>query len=143
MSSSRTMYDEDETKTRLGESTKPVDYMLDPTKYVNERKCRIEQVGIIGGNNVSLFSGNLVDLESSLRGQDRQLGKTVEKNYQPKCSSKGNQKSGIPNDGCQDGLRHLNNCTMIDYKQKVSNPKLRTQHCKYNIMENGLKRNFN
>ena len=52
------------------ESTGPLNYAMYTGKYENCARCRVE-FGIVGGNNVSLFSGNLVDLESDLRGQTR------------------------------------------------------------------------
>ena len=62
MSSNRLMYDTCAYKKRLDESVGPLNYTLYPGKYENCSKCRIE-LGTVGGNNVSLFSGNLVDLE--------------------------------------------------------------------------------
>ena len=71
MSSNRLSYDSCAYQKSLQESMSPLDYMLYTGKYDNCAKCRIE-FGVVGGNNVSLFSGNLVDLESELRGQTRQ-----------------------------------------------------------------------
>ena len=42
-----------------------LNYALYDGKYYNSSKCRME-LGLVGGNNVSLYSGNLVDLESNL-----------------------------------------------------------------------------
>jgi hypothetical protein len=47
-----------------------MDYMMYPGKFENSAKCRIE-FGVNAGNAVSSYSGNLVDLESELRGQTR------------------------------------------------------------------------
>lgn len=70
MSSNRLIYDADAYSKAIQESTAPSDYMLYTGKFENCAKCRIE-FGAVGGNGVSLFSGNLVDLESELRGQNR------------------------------------------------------------------------
>ena len=70
MSSNRLSYDACAYKKTLQQSTGPLDYMLYTGKYENCAKCRIE-FGVVGGNGVSLFTGNLVDLESDLRGQTR------------------------------------------------------------------------
>jgi hypothetical protein len=70
MSSNRLSYDACAYQKTLQQSTGPMEYMLYPGKYENSAKCRIE-FGTVGGSAVSLFSGNLVDLESELRGQTR------------------------------------------------------------------------
>lgn len=43
-------------------------YMLDMNKFEHQQKCRHE-LGLVGGTAVSHSKGNLVDLESDLRGQ--------------------------------------------------------------------------
>ena len=70
MSSNRLIYDTCAYKKRLLESTGPLNYSMYTGKYENCAKCRVE-FGTVGGNGVSLFNGNLVDLESDLRGQTR------------------------------------------------------------------------
>ena len=47
-------------------------YMLYPLKYEGKSKCRVN-LGVVGGNNVSIIKGNMVDLENDLRGQTRPL----------------------------------------------------------------------
>lgn len=42
-------------------------YVLDPVKFYSCRPCR-PSVGVVGGNEVSITKGNLVDLESQLYG---------------------------------------------------------------------------
>ena len=61
MSSNRLIYDECAYKKSLQQSTDPLEYSLYTGKYENTAKCRIE-LGSVGGNGVSLFNGNLVDL---------------------------------------------------------------------------------
>ena len=70
MSSNRLIYDNCAYNKKIQESTSPLNYTLYPGKFENTSKCRIE-LGSVGGNGVSLFSGNLVDLESDLRNQSR------------------------------------------------------------------------
>ena len=65
MSSNRLMYDSCAYEKSLQQSTSPLDYALYTGKYENTAKCRIE-FGLVGGNGVSQYSGNLVDLESDL-----------------------------------------------------------------------------
>lgn len=45
-------------------------YMMYNGKYDNQTKCSSE-LGLVGGNNVSNYCGNFVDLESQLRGYSR------------------------------------------------------------------------
>lgn len=70
MSSNHLCYDKCAYDKKLKQSTSPLDYTLYTGKFENTSKCRIE-FGTVGGNGVSLLSGNLVDLESDLRGQTR------------------------------------------------------------------------
>ena len=70
MSSNRLIYDNCEYKTKLNESTNPLNYMLNPIRYENCNKCRME-LGVVGGTAVSHIQGNLVDLETDLMGITR------------------------------------------------------------------------
>ncbi len=82
MSSNRLMYDKCAYENQLKQSTSPLDYNLYTGKFENSAKCRIE-FGTVGGNGVSLFSGNLVDLESDLRGQSRLQSNCPSTQYNP------------------------------------------------------------
>ena len=82
MSSNRLSYDACAYQDSLQQSTDPLNYMLYTGKYENSAKCRIE-FGVVGGNGVSLFTGNLVDLESDLRGQTRLASQCPRKLYHP------------------------------------------------------------
>lgn len=66
----RLTYDACSYDATLRQSVAPISYVLDPVRYEHCGKCRPE-LGIIGGTAVSHISGNLVDLENNLRGQDR------------------------------------------------------------------------
>ena len=57
-----------------------------PIKYENCKKCRHE-LGIVGGSSVSHIQGNLVDLETDLRGQTRRTTKCPTRLYQNPCAS--------------------------------------------------------
>ena len=72
MSSNRLIYDQCEYKTQLQQNIGTLEYTLNPMKYENCNKCRM-QLGIVGGTDVSKIRGNLVDLETDLRGQTRPL----------------------------------------------------------------------
>ena len=81
MSSNRLIYDTCAYKHELSQSVGPLQYILNPMKYENCNKCRME-LGIVGGTAVSHIKGNLVDLETDLRGQTRRTTKCPSKLYQ-------------------------------------------------------------
>ena len=82
MSSNRLIYDTCAYKHELSQSVGPLQYVLNPIKYENCNKCRME-LGIVGGTAVSHIKGNLVDLENDLRGQTRQNTKCPNLKFQP------------------------------------------------------------
>ena len=139
MSSNRLMYDECEYKTRINESVGPLEYMLNPAKYENCNKCRME-LGVIGGTAVSHIKGNLVDLETELRGQTRLASKCPELLYQMPCPVKGTndcQPSNIvirgnpSNQGrvIDTQLQHLPSCQMFRYKPVSLPPPINYYKC--------------
>lgn len=139
----RNIYDRDSYDEKLMESRKAEAYMLEYSKYVNDNRCRIEQ-GIVGGNNVSKYQGNMIDLDSYLnKGLSRNLGNTVAKNaaYQPNCAQD-DGISGIPCGNNQPNLRDLPSCRMIDSQATPQNIPLEPNQCKYSMMDNGLQRQF-
>lgn len=118
MSSNRLIYDSCAYQKELQQSTDPLNYMLYTGKFENSAKCRLE-LGQVGGNGVSLFNGNLVDLESDLRGQTRQASicpcsKYSPESSNPNCNNKG---KGIPcsSKNCQIPLQHQPACQMVRY----------------------------
>lgn len=125
MSSSRLIYDDCAYEQRLKESTNPLRYVLNPQKYENCNKCRYE-LGLLGGPNVSINSGNLVDVESDLSGRTRALTECSAKKYKPKCAvpnGKCKTDTGIPYDcdECQPMKRHLRTCKFTEYNRPKDN----------------------
>jgi len=59
-------------------------YTQIPQKYYHTNAGR-NALGLVGGNEVSVASGNLVDIESDLRGTTRDLSNAPSKKYQPSC----------------------------------------------------------
>ena len=59
-------------------------YVLIPEKWENPNKCR-NALGMVGGSEVSHVKGNLIDLESDLRGITRLNSKCNAKQYIPSC----------------------------------------------------------
>ena len=98
---------------RLKENMTILNYTFSPDRYTHENKCRHE-LGLVGGTAVSHASGNLVDLESDLRGQTRFVTKCAQRQYLPPAPGK-----PITNDKTKpiDVSRlHLPACQMISYK---------------------------
>ena len=135
MSSNRLMYDSCAYEKSLQQSTSPLDYTLYTGKYENTAKCRIE-FGVVGGNGVSQYSGNLVDLESDLRGQTRAATLCPCKKYGPDCKSAScnNKGNGLPcsSSNCKKQMTHQAACQM-QYYPKVPMPEdLKYSKCNYN-----------
>lgn len=126
MSSNRLIYDTCAYKHDLVQSVGPLEYMLNPIKFENANKCRME-LGLIGGSAVSHVKGNLVDLETDLRGQTRRTTKCPSKLYQNPCPQGDINACNpgpihIPGDASQTErtidttMLHLPSCQMIRYK---------------------------
>jgi hypothetical protein len=60
-------------------------YSMIPQKFYHPNAGR-NALGLVGGNEVSLITGNMVDLESDLRNITRDLSKAPAKQYQPSCA---------------------------------------------------------
>lgn len=116
MSSNRLSYDSCAYEKSLQQSTSPLDYMLYNGKYENSSKCRIE-FGTLGGNGVSLFDGNLVDLESELRGQTRQASLCPSKSYTQTGKNYDDKGNGMPysSNACNTKIVHQPSCQMQYY----------------------------
>jgi len=140
MASTRLSSDTCAYKTKITESTAPLNYSMYTGKYENCSKCRVE-LGIVGGNNVSLFSGNLVDLESDLRGQTRPASLCPSMKYQPKCPPNQNNTNGLPCNGkTQYPLVHQPSCQMFRYPQVPQPPPMKTYTCDYRNISREMKR---
>ena len=126
MSSNRLIYDQCEYSTRVEESTGTLAYMLNPLAHENKNKCRFE-LGLVGGNNVSLTKGNLIDVESDLKGVTRKASLCPSRKYKNSCSTSDVQDCQpdnivIDGPGCDipkevdTSLVHLPSCNMFRYK---------------------------
>lgn len=117
MSSNRLMYDKCNYSKDQSESVSQLSYILDPTKFFSNSPCRME-LGIVGGNTVSNITGNIVDMETDLRGITRNNSRCainknswIVKNGQIKIPSQ-LSKSELIIDTTKD---HLPPCQMINY----------------------------
>ena len=125
MSSNRLTYDKCAYKQNLQQSVGPVDYMLDPVKYEHCNKCRME-LGVVSGTAVSHISGNLVDLESDLRGQTRAASKCPEYDYMPTAGNILKSKDSLncmQHPEIDTTMNHLPACQMIEYAEVPIAPK--------------------
>ncbi len=148
MSSNRLMYDTCEYQTRLNESVGPLQYMLNPMRYENCNKCRMD-LGVVGGTAVSHIKGNLVDLETDLMGITRKASLCPTKKFVSNCATgnMANCKPGnitIQGDTCgkqrviDTTPLHLQSCNMIRYKPTPLPPKLDLTNCGNRVNMNTL-----
>jgi hypothetical protein len=131
MSSNRLIYDSCAYQKTLQQSTSPLDYNLYAGKFENTAKCRIE-FGVVGGNAVSLYSGNLVDLESDLRGQTRRASLCPTMMYSPSTQNCNNQNANLPCSAkeYESKMMHQPSCQM-QYYPKSPMPEKVQGGCKY------------
>jgi len=133
MSFSNLTYDNFEYGKRLNESRSKLDFLLDPIKYENCNKCRIE-FGIVGGTDVSQVKGNLVDMENELYGLTYSASLCPSKGFLPQCKDKNISYEGR---GCtgkrtiDTNLIHLPSCQMVDYKSTPLPPPMVFTGCNY------------
>jgi len=114
MSFNKLSYDNCTYNRHLKENISVLSFYLSPYRFEHKDKCR-HQLGLVGGTDVSHVSGNLVDLESDLRGQTRFLSKCDKNAYKPVSPG-----SDILNDKTapiSTQLNHLPSCQMISYKE--------------------------
>lgn len=128
MAFTRQLNDSCETKKRIEESTSVLSYLMDPNKHYNCNPCYIDRIP--AGNTVSLYGGNLVDLESDLSGRTRAATKCPSGKYLPGTIIQGSDvkqcgpecgADGLPcgRAGCNKvNLVHLPECTMVQYKPR-------------------------
>ena len=94
MSFTKLSYDTCAYKNELAQSVGTLGWVLDPSRFENYSKSRIE-FGIVGGNDVSLIKGNMIDLESDLYGITRLQSKCPQLKYLSPCPT-GNMNSCQP-----------------------------------------------
>jgi hypothetical protein len=142
MSSNRLIYDEETYKTNLSQSVGPYAYTLDPVRYENCNKCRME-LGVLAGTSVSHIKGNLVDLETELRGQNRNASLCPARHYMPPALTGDNSYSQPRSIKIKDepnrvgrsintNLTHLPSCQMVSYKPVPKEPKIKWETCQPN-----------
>lgn len=125
MSFNRTIYDNCSYKQDLQENVSTLQYILSPYRYEHKDKCR-HQLGFIGGTNVSHVKGNMVDLDSELRGQTRIISKCQTNMYVPTNDGiiKNDKTKPIDTE-----MLHLPACQSIMYRSVPLPPKMEYNNC--------------
>lgn len=125
MAFSRLRYDTCSYRNDVAQSVGELQWIMDPLRFQNCNPCRIN-FGIVGGNDVSIVKGNMVDLESDLFGQTRTQSKCPTLKYINPCPN-GDMNSCQPrqivirgNPSNQGRVvdttpLHLRNCQMFRY----------------------------
>lgn len=133
MSQTRLEYDCCSYKKRMQESSGPGTYAMFADKYASPNPCRI-QLGVVGGNNVSVFRGNLVDLESDLRGQTRMASLCPVNKYTPTCSAGAEDGDGLPCATGSASLSHLPTCQLSSYHSvQLPDGSIHAPSCMYTV----------
>lgn len=125
MSFNRTTYDICSYKQELQSNVSTLSYLLSPYRYEHSNKCR-HQLGFIGGTAVSHIQGNLVDLDSELRGQTRIISKCSTNQYVPTDDGIITNDKTAPIDTT---MLHLPACQSIMYREVPLPPKTNYNHC--------------
>tara|TARA_B100000575_G_scaffold272996_1_gene255556 strand:- start:414 stop:842 length:429 start_codon:yes stop_codon:yes gene_type:complete len=141
MSFNRLTYDTCAYKHNLAESVGTLAWVLDPSRFENCNKCRIE-FGTVGGTNVSHVKGNLVDLETELRGTTKLASKCPTLKYQNPCPT-GDMTTCQPSEIVIRGNpsnqgrvidtapQHLKSCQMFRYKPTPLPPPMEQVRCNF------------
>ena len=117
MASSRLSYDSCAYNAELTQSVSSLNYVMDPIKFENCNKCRME-LGLVGGTAVSHINGNLVDLENDLRNANRPNTHCPSYKYLPTSGQTIQGKEYIKpvtHPAIDIGMQHLPPCQMIQY----------------------------
>jgi hypothetical protein len=114
MSFNHLTYDSCTYARNLKENVSILGYILSPFRYEHNSKCRHE-LGLIGGTSVSHVKGNLVDLESDLRGQTRYITQCTSKQWQP--LKPGQQIINDKTPPIDTTRLHLKGCQMLSYRE--------------------------
>jgi hypothetical protein len=110
----------------LKENVSILSYVLSPFRYEHQDKCRHE-LGLVGGTAVSHVQGNMVDLESDLRGQTRFMTKCTKNAARPL-----DEGGVVVNDKTapiDTSKKHLPACQMISYRSVPLPPSVNYNKC--------------
>jgi hypothetical protein len=128
MSFNHPIYDHCTYKRNLKENVSILSYVMSPFRYENQNKSR-HRLGLVGGTAVSHIQGNLVDLESDLRGQTRYLTHCVNTQYKPVKPGEDIINDKTP--PIDTRLKHLPTNQMIAYKSIPLPPSMDMPKCNH------------
>jgi hypothetical protein len=131
MSFNSLKYDPCAYKANLQTNVSSLSYVLDNTKFENCSKCRHE-LGLAGGAAVSHVTGNLVDLESTLFGIDREASKCASLKYLPSDDNvaKGaNYYRPVCTNTVDVSLKHLQPCQLYNTLEVPKPPMMQPFSC--------------
>lgn len=131
MSFNRLSYDTCSYKQELSENVTQLSYILDPVKYEHCQKCRHE-LGLLGGTNVGVPKGNIVDLENELFGINRPNTHCPSYKYAPREDSKVQGKEYIKpvqHPEVDVSTMQLRPCQMVDYREVPHPPPMNLFSC--------------
>ena len=131
MSFNRLAYDTCAYKQDLSENVSQLSYLLDPIKFEHCHKCRHE-VGLVGGTNVGVVNGNLVDLENELMGINRPNTQCPAYKFLPRSDNVVQGKEYIKpvqHPEVDTGMLQLRPCQMIDYNEVPHPPAMDMFSC--------------
>jgi len=136
----RLKYDAGNFSRDIQQSTRPMEFVLDPTSVHRCHPCRPEEIGYIGKFGVSYDTNNaLTDTESELKNLTRPATRDPNFKYIPFCPNCGSKKTncgdsacleGYPCGGgvvagcenCQPKLFHFSSCGLRREFSRISNP---------------------
>ena len=125
MSFNRPKYDTCSYKQDLQSSVDTLAHILSPYRYEHKDKC-IHEFGFVGGTAVSHIQGNLVDLDSELRGQTRIITKCNNNQYKPSENGIVNNDKTTP---INTNMTHLPTCQAIMYRSVPLPPPIKINNC--------------
>ena len=125
MSFNRTKYDNCSYTTDLKSNVDTLGHILSSYRYEHKDKC-MHQLGFVGGTAVSHIQGNLVDLDSELRGQTRILTRCPTNKYIP---SDNNVIKNDKTEPINTQMKHLPTCQSIMYRSIPLPPPVKMNYC--------------
>jgi hypothetical protein len=125
MSFNRTKYDNCSYTMDLKTNVDTLGHILAPYRYEHKDKC-MHELGFVGGTAVSHIQGNLVDLDSELRGQTRIITKCPTNKYMPTNTNVINNDKTEPIDT---NMKHLPKCQAIMYRSIPLPPPIKINNC--------------
>jgi len=128
MSSNRLTLDAATYKRQLGESASILDWVMDQSAFESASKCRHE-LGLVGGSAVSHVAGNLVDLDSELRGQTRYVSWSKATQHRPHLPGAAIHNDKTP--PIDTRPQHLRACQMFAYPAVPLPPPMTRAACAF------------